>query len=104
VLSKIDLPPKDVLANVRELTGEVRALGNTLRETKAGENRVLESEIAHMKERLSAFSVSVDRLGNARAILTDEVAARFGDTVAQTLIKLKGCSFSAGPMGRRPQS
>jgi hypothetical protein len=104
VLSKIDLPSKDVLANVRELTGEVRALGNTLRETKAGENRVLESEIAHMKERLSAFSVSVDRLGNARAILTDEVAARFGDTVAQTLIKLKGCSFSAGPMGRRPQS
>jgi hypothetical protein len=104
VLSKIDLPSKDVLANVRELTGEVRALGNTLRETKAGENRVLESEIAHMKERLSAFSVSVDRLGNARAILTDGVAARFGDTVTQTLIKLRDCSFSAGPMGRRPQS
>ena len=32
VLSKIDLPSKDVLANIRELTGEVRALGNTLRE------------------------------------------------------------------------
>jgi hypothetical protein len=102
VLSKIDLPSKDVLANVRELTGEVRALGNTLRETKAGENRVLESEIAHMKERLSAFSVSVDRLGNARAILTDEVAARFGDTVAQTLIKLKDCFFQRRPNGAPP--
>ena len=38
VLSKIDLPSKDVLANIRELTGEVRALGNTLREIKAGED------------------------------------------------------------------
>ena len=37
VLSKVDLPSKDVLANIRELTGEVRALRNTLREIKAAE-------------------------------------------------------------------
>jgi hypothetical protein len=33
-LSKVDLPPKDVLANLRNLTAEVRTLGNTLREIK----------------------------------------------------------------------
>ncbi len=32
VLSKVDLPQKDVLANIRNLTAEVRTLGNTLRE------------------------------------------------------------------------
>src|SRR5215211_7273499 len=42
VLSKVDLPSKDVLANIRELTGEVRALGNALRQ----------SEIARLKEPL----------------------------------------------------
>ena len=98
VLSKVDLPSKDVLANVRELTGEVRALGNALREIKIGENPVLESEIARLRERLSALSISVDRLGNSRSILTDEVAARFGDTITQTLIKLRDCSFNVGPM------
>jgi hypothetical protein len=104
VLSKIDLPSKDVLANVRELTGEVRALGSALREIKAGESQVLESEIARLRERLSTLSISVDRLGNSRSILTGEVAARFGESITATLIKLRDCSFNAGPTGRRPQS
>jgi hypothetical protein len=104
VLAKVDLPSKDVLANVRELTGEVRALGNALREIRAGENQVLESEIARLRERLSALNISVDRLGNSRSILTDEVAARFGESITQLLMGLRDCSFNAGPMGRRPQS
>ncbi len=105
VLSKADLPSKDVLANIRELTGEIRALGNALREIKAGENPALESEIARLREPLTALTISVDRLGNSRSILTDEVAARFGDTITQTLIKLRDCSSNVGPMApHRPQS
>jgi hypothetical protein len=104
VLSKIDLPSKDVLANIRELTGETRALGNTLREIKEDKNPILESEIARLTGRLDALSLSVDRIGNARAILTDEVAARFGDAMTRTMMKLRDCSFNAVPMGRRPQS
>ena len=104
VLSKIDLPSKDVLANIRELTGEARALGNTLREIKEDKNPILESEIARLTGRLDALSLSVDRIGNARVILTDEVAARFGDAMTRTMMKLRDCSFNAVPMGRRPQS
>ena len=54
VLSKVDLPQKDVLANIRSLTTEVRTLGNTLREIKAGEHPVLQSELAQLKEALTA--------------------------------------------------
>jgi hypothetical protein len=104
VLSKVDLPSKDVLANIRELTGEVRALGNTLREIKAGENPVLQSEVARLKESLIALGISVDRLGSARSILTDEVAARFGDTITQTLVKLRDCHSNVGPNGAAPPS
>jgi hypothetical protein len=105
VLSKIDLPSKDVLANIRELTGEVRALGNTLREIKAGADPVLESKIARLREPLAALSTSVDRLGSSRSTLTDEIVTRFGDTITQTLMKLKDCSSHVGPRGPRdPQS
>ena len=102
VLSKVDLPSKNVLANIRELTGEVRALGNTLREIKTGENPVLQSEIARLRESLSALRLSVDRLGSSRSILTDEVAARFGNTIAQTLMKVRDCSSDVGPDGASP--
>jgi hypothetical protein len=46
VLSRIDLPSKDVLANLRNLREEVRTLGNTLREIKVGENPAVQFEIA----------------------------------------------------------
>ena len=62
VLSKVDLPSKDVLANLRNLTAEVRALGNSLREIKAGENPSLQFEMAQLKEALTVLNVSVDRL------------------------------------------
>jgi hypothetical protein len=52
VLSKINLPSRDVLANLRNLTEEVRTLGNTLREIKVGENPVAQSRIERLKEAL----------------------------------------------------
>jgi hypothetical protein len=99
VLSKIDLPSRDVLANIRELTGEVRTLGTALREIKPRENPVLQSEIARLRESLTSLSDNVDRLRSSRSILTDEVAARFGDTITKTLVKLRDCSLKAGPNG-----
>ncbi len=99
VLSKVDLPSKDVLANIRELTGEVRALSNALREIRTGENPVLQSEIVRLKEKLTALSTSVDRLRSSRSILTDEVAAHFGDTITQTLMNLRECPSGIGANG-----
>ncbi len=105
VLSKVDLPSKDVLANMRELTGEVHALRNTLSEIRAGENPILETKIARLREPLTALNTSIDRLGNSRSILTDAVAARFGDAITRTLTKLRDCSSNVGPMApHRPQS
>jgi hypothetical protein len=70
VLSKIDLPSKDVLGNLRNLKEEVRTLGNTLRDIKVGENPAVQFEIARLKEALTALNVSGDRLANTRTILT----------------------------------
>jgi hypothetical protein len=97
-LSKIDLPSKDVLANLRNLTEEVRTLGIALREIKTGENPVLQSEIARLKEALTALNMSVDRLRNARTILTDEAIGQLGRSVTDTLTKMRGCASNVGEM------
>ena len=95
VLSKVDLPEREVLANIRNLTAEVRTLGNTLREIKDGERPALQPELAKLKEALTVLNVSVDRIGNARSILTDEAIGQLGRTITDGLTKLRDCSSSA---------
>jgi hypothetical protein len=94
VLSKVYLPSKDVLANLRNLTAEVRTLGNELREIKAGEHPALQSELTQLRDKLTVLNVSVDRLGSARSILTDEAIEQLGRTVTDALMKLRDCSSS----------
>lgn len=91
-LSKIDLPSRDVLTDIRNLTEEIRALGNTLQQIREGENPVLQSEIARLKERLGNLRTSIDRLTNARTILTDEAIGQLGRSVGDTLTKMRGCT------------
>jgi len=98
VLSKIDLPSKNVLANLRNLTEEVRTLGNTLRDIKVGENPVIQIEIARLKEALTALNASVDRLTNTRTILTDEAIGQLGRAVTDTLTQMRGCTSKVGQM------
>ena len=60
---------------------------------------------ARLREQLAALRISVDRLGNSRSLLTDEIAKRFGDTVTRALMKLRGCSSNVVAMvPHRPQS
>ena len=98
VLSKIDLPSKNVLTNLQNLTAEVRTLGNTLRDIKVGENPVIQIEIARLKEALTALNASVDRLTNTRTILTDEAIAQLGRAVTDTLTQMRGCTSKVGQM------
>jgi hypothetical protein len=101
VLSKIDLPSKDVLANLAGLREEVRSLGDALREVKAKDNPVLQSKIARLTEALAALNVSADRLANARTILTDEAIGRLGRSVSDTLTNMRSCPLG-GDAGGKP--
>jgi hypothetical protein len=101
VLSKVDLPSKDVLANLRNLTAEVRALRNTIEDFKAGERPALQFEVAQLKEKLAVLNSSVERLKSARSILTDEAIGQLGRAATDALMKLRNCSSTAGPMTDR---
>ena len=93
-LSKVDLPQKEVLENLRSLTAEARALGEALREIKAGEQPALQPEMVRLKEALAVLNVNVDRLRSARSILTDQAIGQLGRTVADVLTTLRDCASS----------
>jgi hypothetical protein len=98
VLSRINLPSRDVLANLRSLREDMRTLGNALRDMKAGENPVLQSEIPRLREALTTLNGSVDQLANARTILTDEAIGQLGRSVTDTLTSMRGCAPRVGQM------
>jgi flagellar motility protein MotE (MotC chaperone) len=94
-LSKIDLPSREVLANLRNLTTEIRALGNSLREAREREDPMLRSEVARLKEALSTLSTNINRLTSAKTILTDEAIGQLARSASDALMKMKGCAPSA---------
>jgi hypothetical protein len=98
VLAKVDLPSRDVLANLRNLTTEVRTVGNALREIKTAEHPALQAEMEQLKETLTVLNSSINRLGSARSILTDEAIGQLGRTVNDALMKLRNCSPNARPI------
>jgi predicted PurR-regulated permease PerM len=95
-LSKIDLPSRGVLTDIRKMTEEISAFGNTLQNIREGENPALQSEIARLKERMGNLRTSIDRLTNTRTILTDEAIGQLGRSVSDTLTKMRACSSDEG--------
>jgi len=94
-LSKIDLPSREVLTNLRNLTNEIRTLGNSLRDAREKDDPVLRSEVARLKEALSTLSTGINRLTTARTILTDEAIGQLARSASDTLMKMKGCASRA---------
>ena len=101
VLSKVDLPSKEVLADLRNLRTDIRTLGNALPDLRAGEHPILQSEIAQLQQKLTVLNSSVDRLGSARSILTDEAIGEFGQRLTDGMIRLAHCTSSARQAGAR---
>jgi hypothetical protein len=93
VLSRIDLPSREVLANLRGLREDLRAVGNSLRAMKAEDSAVLQTEVARLRERMAAVDATIDRLTNARTVLTDEAIGQLGRSVTDTLTSLRGCTL-----------
>jgi hypothetical protein len=95
VLSKLDLPQKDVLGNIKSLTAELRTLGTNLREIRTGEHPALQPELGRLKEAVALLNANVERLTSARAALSDEAIGRLGRSAGDVLTKWRDCSSGA---------
>lgn len=91
-LSRIDLPSRDVLNNLNDLTAEIRSLRNSFREAREGRDPILESRIARLEQAAGTLNANIDRLRHARTVLTDEAIGQLGRSVSDTLTKLRGCA------------
>ena len=92
VLSRIDVEPRQLLAGIQSVGGEVRALAKTLKQARAERAFRQDPEIEQLTEKLDTLQASIERLGDARSTLVDEAVAQVARAVAEGLEKFRACS------------
>ena len=98
VLSRIDVEPQQLLAGIRSVGEDVRALAKTLKEARADETLRQDPEIERLSERLGTLQASIERLGDARSQLVEEASARIARAVAEGLENFRACSPTLKPL------
>jgi hypothetical protein len=91
VLTRVDVEPRQVIANLQSITADVRALVAALKQTKADRVARLDPEIARLGERLGALDANIEQLRNARSLLINEAIARFGRSLGESLQNFTAC-------------
>jgi hypothetical protein len=91
VLSRIDVKPRQVLANLQNVAAEVYALRGSLKQARAEGAARLDPQVAKLSETLSALQASIEQLGEARSSLIDEAITRMGREMAERLQNFKEC-------------
>jgi hypothetical protein len=91
VLSRIDVKPQQVLANLQNVAADVRELAGSIKQARAEGAARLDPEVAKLSERLNALQASIQQLGEARSSLIDEAITRMGSALAESLQNFKEC-------------
>jgi hypothetical protein len=91
VLSRIDVKPQQVLANLQGVAADVRALSASLKEARVQGPARFDPEVAKLSDRLGALQASIQKLGEARSSLIDEAITRMGSALAEGPKNFKEC-------------
>jgi hypothetical protein len=91
VLSRVDVEPRQVLANLQSVTADVHTLVAALKEAKVDRVARLDPEIARLGERLGALEANIEQLRDARSLLINEAIARFGRSLGESLQNFTAC-------------
>jgi cell division protein FtsB len=91
VLSRVDVEPRQVLANLQSVTADVHTLVVALKQARVNGVGRLDPEIARLSARLSALEANIEQLRDARSLLLDEAIARFGRSLGEGLQNLRAC-------------
>jgi uncharacterized phage infection (PIP) family protein YhgE len=91
VLSRIDVKPQQVVANLQNVATDVRELVEELKQARAEGSTRLDQKIAELSERASGLQAGVEKLREARSSLIDEAITRISRSLAESLQNLKGC-------------
>jgi hypothetical protein len=91
VLTRVDVEPRQVLANLQSVTADVHTLVAALKQAKVDRGARLDPEIARLGERLRALEANIEQLRNARWLLINEAIGRFGRSLGESLQNFTAC-------------
>ena len=95
ILSRIDVDPRSVLAQLQGLATDVRGLAAAVRDAKATASADLMAQIDRLENRLGPLAANIARLNEGRSLLVDNAFAAIARALADDLEKLKGCRAPA---------
>jgi hypothetical protein len=91
VLSRIDVKPQQVRANLQSVTADVHELLKALKQARVEAPDQINPEVAKLNDRLSALQVSIAHLREARSSLVDEAISRIGRALSESLQNFREC-------------
>jgi uncharacterized protein YlxW (UPF0749 family) len=95
VLARVDTNPREARAKLEGLASEIRDLKDTIRSAATGKDTQLNSDLGRLGQKLDDLRGSIDRLVDAKGLLTDEAMSRIGRSITNALEELKACSPGA---------
>lgn len=91
VLSRIDVKPQQVRANLQSVTADVHELLKALKQARVEAPDQINPEVTKLNDRLSALQVSIAQLREARSSLVDEAISRIGRALSESLQNFREC-------------
>ena len=91
VLSRIDVKPQQVRANLQGITADVHELLKALKQARAEVPNRLDPDVAKLNDRLGALQASVAQLREARSSLIDEAITRISRALSESFQNFREC-------------
>ena len=91
ILARIDVDPRNALAELQQLAADIRGAAAALKDAKAAAKADLTARIDRLESRLDSVVTNLGRLNDGRSLLVEEALARIARTLADDLEKLRGC-------------
>ena len=95
ILARIDVDPRNALAELQHLAADIRGAAAALKDAKAAAKADLTAQIDRLESRLDSVATNLGRLNDGPSLLVEEALARIARTLADDLEKLRGCRAPA---------
>jgi hypothetical protein len=92
VLARVGGDPHEMMAKMQSLTSEIRDFKGSIKSAATRADSQLNSDLARLNGKPDDVRAAIDRLVEAKGILSDEAISRIGRVVANALEEFRGCS------------
>lgn len=92
VMARVDVDPEQLVANLQDVTEDLRSLKVALAEARENGTLLPETQAEQLQARLDALQTGIRQLTETRTQLFDEALAGIGNAIATGLQALRNCT------------